>query len=181
MRRESGETAAVYESLINKPYYTLPHSVGFRLMGDQNLHLSVILQCTLSPIPDQRKAAELKLDEIQYSPHHLPSLLHIILDSSNSDIALRQVAAIHFKNFISKNWSPSPSVDSQQPQPHLISIADKEFVRNHILLSLHQLPPLLRSYSINTLSLTFLLFFPFSFSFQLLLAGFNLVSASERF
>ncbi|XP_004497420.1 importin beta-like SAD2 [Cicer arietinum] len=113
-------------------------------MGDQNLHLSVILQCTLSPIPDQRKAAELKLDEIQYSPHHLPSLLHIILDSSNSDIALRQVAAIHFKNFISKNWSPSPSVDSQQPQPHLISIADKEFVRNHILLSLHQLPPLLR-------------------------------------
>jgi hypothetical protein len=32
-------------------------------------------------------------------------LLQIIVDG-NCDIAVRQVASIHFKNFVSKAWSP---------------------------------------------------------------------------
>jgi importin-7 len=97
----------------------------------------VILEGTLSPNPNERKAAEQRLDEIQYAPNHLPTLLQIIVqsDDSVSDISLRQVAAIHFKNFIAKNWSSTA---------HSISFADKDFVRNHILLFLPQLPSLLR-------------------------------------
>ncbi|GAU12054.1 hypothetical protein TSUD_00190 [Trifolium subterraneum] len=104
--------------------------------------VGVILQGTLSPNPDERKAAEQRLDQIQYAPHHLPTLLQIIVHS-NSDISLRQVAAIHFKNFIAKNWSPS-STDADADANHTISISDKDLVRNHILLFLPQLPSLLR-------------------------------------
>jgi len=32
-------------------------------------------------------------------------LLQIIVDG-NCDMAVRQVASIHFKNFVAKNWSP---------------------------------------------------------------------------
>jgi hypothetical protein len=106
--------------------------------------VGVILQATLSPNPDERKAAEQRLDQIQYAPHHLPTLLQIIVHA-NSDISLRQVAAIHFKNFIAKNWSPSADADANHPG-HTISISDKDLVRNHILLFLPQLPSLLRYY-----------------------------------
>lgn len=43
--------------------------------------------------------------QFQYSPQHLVRLLQIIVDN-NCDMAVRQVASIHFKNFIAKNWSP---------------------------------------------------------------------------
>lgn len=44
--------------------------------------------------------------QFQYTPQHLVRLLQIIVDG-NFDIAVRQVASIHFKNFIGKNWCPS--------------------------------------------------------------------------
>lgn len=44
--------------------------------------------------------------QFQYTPQHLVRLLQIIVDGS-CDMAVRQVASIHFKNFIAKNWSPN--------------------------------------------------------------------------
>lgn len=44
--------------------------------------------------------------QFQYTPQHLVRLLQIIVDN-NCDMAVRQVASIHFKNFIAKNWSPN--------------------------------------------------------------------------
>lgn len=43
--------------------------------------------------------------QIQYTPQHLVRLLQIIVDG-NCDMGVRQVASIHFKNFIGKNWLP---------------------------------------------------------------------------
>ena len=43
--------------------------------------------------------------QIQYAQQHLVRLLQIIVDG-NCDMAVRQVASIHFKNFVSKAWSP---------------------------------------------------------------------------
>ncbi|CAL0316301.1 unnamed protein product [Lupinus luteus] len=101
--------------------------------------LALILQSALSPIPDERKAAEQSLDQIQYAPQHLVRLLQIVVDN-NCDMAVRQVASIHFKNFVGKNWSPHDP-DAQQ---HKISPADKDIVRDHILMFVAQVPPLLR-------------------------------------
>ncbi|KAM7253398.1 hypothetical protein ACFE04_026016 [Oxalis oulophora] len=98
--------------------------------------LAVILQAALSPNPDERKAAEQSL--IQYAPQHLVRLLQIIVDN-NCDLAVRQVASIHFKNFVAKNWSPH-----DPDEQHKISQGDKDMVRNHILGFVVQVPPLLR-------------------------------------
>lgn len=43
--------------------------------------------------------------QIQHTPQHLVRMLQIIVDN-NCDLAVRQVASIHFKNYIAKNWSP---------------------------------------------------------------------------
>ncbi|RDX58219.1 Importin beta-like SAD2, partial [Mucuna pruriens] len=101
------------------------------------MDLAIILQAALSPILDERKGAEQRLDEMQYAPQHPASLFQIIVDS-NCDMAVRQVAAIHFKNFTAKNWSPDHQNNIS------LSPSDKQLLRDHILLFLPQLPPLLR-------------------------------------
>ncbi|KAB1213416.1 hypothetical protein CJ030_MR5G003514 [Morella rubra] len=100
--------------------------------------LAVILQAALSPNPDERKAAEQSLNQFQHTPQHLVRLLQIIVDN-NCDMAVRQVASIHFKNFIAKNWSPHEPDEQQK-----ILQSDKDMVRDHILVFVTQLPPLLR-------------------------------------
>ncbi|XP_035547544.1 importin beta-like SAD2 isoform X2 [Juglans regia] len=100
--------------------------------------LVVVLQGALSPNPDERKAAEQSLNQFQYTPQHLVRLLQIIVDN-NCDMAVRQVASIHFKNFIAKNWSPNEPDEQQK-----ILQSDKDLVRDHILVFVPQLPPLLR-------------------------------------
>ncbi|KAL2900795.1 Importin beta-like SAD2-like protein [Bienertia sinuspersici] len=100
--------------------------------------LAVILRAALSPNPDERKSAEDSLNEFQYTPQHTVRLLQIIVDG-NCDMAVRQVASIHFKNFIAKNWSPHDPEEQSKITP-----ADKEMVRENILLFVAQVPPLLR-------------------------------------
>lgn len=100
--------------------------------------LAVILRAALSPNPDERKAAEQSLNQFQYAPQHLVRLLQIIVDN-NCDMEVRQVASIHFKNFIAKNWSPHDPGEQQK-----ISQSDKDMVRDHILVFVAQVPPLLR-------------------------------------
>ncbi|XP_021733231.1 importin beta-like SAD2 [Chenopodium quinoa] len=100
--------------------------------------LAVILRAALSPNPDERKAAEDSLNQFQYTPQHTVRLLQIIVDG-NCDMAVRQVASIHFKNFIAKNWSPHDPEEQSK-----ISPADKALVRENILVFVVQVPPLLR-------------------------------------
>ncbi|KAL5177103.1 Importin beta-like SAD2 [Glycine soja] len=110
----------------------------YRIFGVMDLpSLAVILQAALSPNPDERKTAEQSLNQFQYAPQHLVRLLQIIVDN-NVDMGVRQVASIHFKNFIAKNWSP---LDDTQLK---ISQSDKDVVRDHILVFVTQVPPLLR-------------------------------------
>ncbi|KAG0478458.1 hypothetical protein HPP92_013177 [Vanilla planifolia] len=49
--------------------------------------LAVILQAALSPIPEERKAAEESLNQFQYTPQHLVRLLQIIVDNEPQKIS----------------------------------------------------------------------------------------------
>ncbi|GJN11879.1 hypothetical protein PR202_ga30114 [Eleusine coracana subsp. coracana] len=100
--------------------------------------LAVVLRAALSHTPDERKTAEASLDQLQFTPQHLVRLLQIIVDG-NCDLAVRQVASIHFKNFVSKNWSPTDPEEG-----HKVPESDKAMVRENILGFITQLPPLLR-------------------------------------
>ncbi|EHA8588685.1 importin beta-like SAD2 [Cocos nucifera] len=101
--------------------------------------LAVVLRAALSPNPDERKAAEESLNQFQYAPQHLVRLLQIIVDGSY-DMTVRQVASIHFKNFVAKNWLPH-----EPGEPQKISESDKCMVRENILGFIVQVPPLLRA------------------------------------
>jgi len=101
--------------------------------------LAVVLRAALSHVPEERKAAEESLNQFQYTPQHLVRLLQIIVDGS-CDMAVRQVASIHFKNFIAKNWSPNDPDES----PKVLE-SDKAMVRENILGFIVQVPPLLRA------------------------------------
>ncbi|GAB2295813.1 secondary alcohol dehydrogenase (SADH2) [Dionaea muscipula] len=100
--------------------------------------LAVILRAALSHNPDERKAAEESLNQFQYAPQHLVRLLQIIVDA-NCDLAVRQFASIHFKNFVAKNWSPNDPGEISK-----ISQSDKDMVRQNILVFVAQVPPILR-------------------------------------
>ncbi|KQJ99478.1 importin beta-like SAD2 [Brachypodium distachyon] len=102
-------------------------------------NLAVVLRAALSHVPEERKAAEESLNQFQYTPQHLVRLLQIIVDGS-CDMAVRQVASIHFKNFVAKNWSPNDPDESQK-----VAESDKSMVRENILGFIVQVPPLLRA------------------------------------
>ncbi|XP_047082224.1 importin beta-like SAD2 [Lolium rigidum] len=102
-------------------------------------NLAVVLRAALSHVPEERKAAEENLNQFQFTPQHLVRLLQIIVDGS-CDMAVRQVASIHFKNFVAKNWSPNDPDESQK-----VSVSDKAMVRENILGFIVQVPPLLRA------------------------------------
>jgi len=124
--------------------------------------------------------------QFQYTPQHLVRLLQIIVDN-NCNMAVRQVASIHFKNFIAKNWAPhEPGMLSSISYANClkilfvfdylmiaislvllfvvgelpkISASDKAMVRDHILVFLVRVPPLLRySCLISTVSPIILVF-----------------------
>lgn len=101
-------------------------------------NLALILRGALSPNPDERKAAEESLNQFQYTPQHLVRLLQIIVDG-NCDMAVRQVASIHFKNFIARNWAPHDPGEQSKILP-----SDKDVVRQNILNFIAQVPQLLR-------------------------------------
>ncbi|VAH31463.1 unnamed protein product [Triticum turgidum subsp. durum] len=64
-------------------------------------NLTLVLRAALSHAPEERKAAEASLEQLQYTQQHLVRLLQIIVDGS-CDMAVRQVASIHFKKV--KKW-----------------------------------------------------------------------------
>ncbi|XP_074569121.1 importin beta-like SAD2 [Curcuma longa] len=103
------------------------------------MDLVVVLRSALSHNPEERKGAEQSLNQLQYMQHHLIRLLQIMIDDS-CDMAVRQVASIHFKNFVAKNWSPHEPGEAPK-----ISGNDKQMVCDNILGFVAQVPPLLRA------------------------------------
>ncbi|KAL1561343.1 secondary alcohol dehydrogenase (SADH2) [Salvia divinorum] len=101
--------------------------------------LALILQGALSTNPDQRRAAEESLNQIQFAPQHLVRLLQIIVEAS-CDLAVRQVASITFKNFIAKHWAPHEAGERSRILPE-----EKDVVRQNILNFIVQVPPIIRA------------------------------------
>ncbi|GLJ17663.1 hypothetical protein SUGI_0307870 [Cryptomeria japonica] len=98
--------------------------------------------------------------QYQFTPQHLVRLLQVIVDG-NCDLTVPQVASIHFKNPIGKNWAPhEPSAsiwtismfyfnlfacDFLKLSNMKISPADKAIFRENLLQFIACVPPLLRA------------------------------------
>jgi len=86
--------------------HNINRKVFDRIFSSKDLpSLAIILQAAFSPNLNEQKVAEQGLNQFQYAPQHLVRLLQMIVDN-NVDMGVSQVASIHFKNCIAKNWSP---------------------------------------------------------------------------
>eukprot|EP00963_Diacronema_lutheri_P005023 scaffold370_cov349-Pavlova_lutheri.AAC.8 len=100
----------------------------------------VLAGCT-SPDPAVRQASEQQLGEAQRLPGALVGFLSLTT-SPNLDIALRQAAAITFKNVVARSWEERTG---EEEQVTLVPKEEKAAIRSHLLDALAHAPPLIRT------------------------------------
>jgi hypothetical protein len=103
----------------------------------QIANLCQILQGCLSPQQPVLKAAEEQLKQLEQTQGQASNLLQIAV-FEGVDLAIRQVAAISFKNLVSRGWG------KQGEDNGFIPPNDKEVVKQNVLLALVHTPPLVR-------------------------------------
>ncbi|KNC96420.1 uncharacterized protein SPPG_08317 [Spizellomyces punctatus DAOM BR117] len=94
-----------------------------------------LFEATVHPDHNVRMQAELELRKAEESVGFLPGVLQI-LGTSDANVAVRQAAAIYFKNRLQRGWDP----ESKKP----VNEGDKLFVRQHILRAIVELPANIR-------------------------------------
>lgn len=92
--------------------------------------------CT-NPDASVRKAGEEAVKQVGAAPEGMPTLLRIAMEAS-IDPAVRQVAAITFKNTAKRDWA------DRESRPSAISATDKATVRTLLLEALVQAPGTVR-------------------------------------
>ncbi|CAI5971021.1 unnamed protein product [Closterium sp. NIES-64] len=114
--------------------------------------LSGVLQQALSANPEERKAGEAHLVQVQsVRAGHLVALLQMVV-RADVDLAIRQVAAIHFKNTVSRNWrTKSDATEAASSGSPLFSEGDVAAVRDNLVEAVICCPPLIRSQLIEVL------------------------------
>mmetsp|Transcript_2416 Transcript_2416/g.16258 ORF Transcript_2416/g.16258 Transcript_2416/m.16258 type:complete len:1039 (-) Transcript_2416:1522-4638(-) len=100
----------------------------------------VLAGCT-SPDPAVRQASEQQLGEAQKLPGALVGFLSLTTNP-NLDIALRQAAAITFKNVVARAWEDRTE---EEKQSILVPKEEKAAIRSHLLDALAHAPPLIRT------------------------------------
>ncbi|CAI5517143.1 unnamed protein product, partial [Closterium sp. Naga37s-1] len=87
----------------------------------------------------------------QFVPGHLVALLQMVV-RADVDLAIRQVAAIHFKNTVSRNWrTKSDATEAAAAGSPLFSDGDVAAVRDNLVEAVICCPPLIRSQLIEVL------------------------------
>ncbi|KAJ3147521.1 hypothetical protein HDU89_005344 [Geranomyces variabilis] len=94
-----------------------------------------LFSATVRPEDNVRIPAEQELKTAEISAGFLPAVLQI-LGSADAEPAVRQGAAVYFKNRCQRGWDPS--------KEHPVVDQDKAFVRQHILQAITLLPHKLR-------------------------------------
>ncbi|RKP13872.1 armadillo-type protein [Piptocephalis cylindrospora] len=97
-----------------------------------------LLSATFHADTATRSHAEEQLKQLHSSPGFLPLLLQI-LSADSADGAVRQAAAVYFKNRVKKDWDPSSE------ETNLISETDRDTIHSNVLPALVQAPASLRS------------------------------------
>ncbi|KAJ3159832.1 hypothetical protein HDU86_001484 [Geranomyces michiganensis] len=94
-----------------------------------------LFSATVRPEDNVRIPAEQELKNAEISTGFLPAVLQI-LGSADAEPAVRQGAAVYFKNRCQRGWDPSKA--------NPVEDQDKAFVRQHILQAVVHLPHKLR-------------------------------------
>eukprot|EP00051_Salpingoeca_urceolata_P014441 m.183859 g.183859 ORF g.183859 m.183859 type:complete len:978 (+) comp18088_c0_seq1:151-3084(+) len=108
-------------------------------MDPSDAHLQALVQCLqLTLDPRTIKHAEKELRGVESNPGY-PLLLMRAMTDERVDPALRQQAAITFKNFIKRSWDPDGETDTGGP-PAIISPGDREAIKQKVVELMLRLP-----------------------------------------
>lgn len=124
------------------------------LSADQ---LRVVLTQTLSPDASTRREAEKHLSGAKATPGHPLEILRIVASSDAADAAVRQAAAIHFKNVVKKGWDESAEDGTDGI---IISQGDRNLIKSHLVELMCTVPPQIQSQCSEAISLIALVDFP---------------------
>ncbi|KAJ1973178.1 Nonsense-mediated mRNA decay protein 5, partial [Dimargaris verticillata] len=104
-----------------------------------------LFSTSFSPDQQARKEAERQLKEVDDAPEFIPQVLHI-LGAGESEIPVKQAAAIYLKNKIRSSWDPSPHSPIQ-----VINDAVKATVRESLLVLMAHTQPAIRTQLVDCL------------------------------
>lgn len=96
---------------------------------------------SLDPNPNARKAAELELKKVESQDGMLSSVFQIVA-ASQVDLAVRQAAAIYFKNRVRRHWDSTPVRGA--PAVAVIPQGDRDGIKAIILPTLVEAPAQIR-------------------------------------
>lgn len=112
--------------------------------------LRTVLSQTLSPDAEVRRAAERHLDDAQKVPSHPLQVLRLVASSDAADAAVRQAAAVHFKNIVKKGWDVNAEDGTQGI---VISPSDRNMIKSHLVELMCTVPPKIQAQCSEAISL----------------------------
>mmetsp|Transcript_36288 Transcript_36288/g.87897 ORF Transcript_36288/g.87897 Transcript_36288/m.87897 type:complete len:977 (+) Transcript_36288:29-2959(+) len=113
--------------------------------------LRQVLAQTLSPYADARKQAEAQLNQASKQPGHAMEVVRLVASADAADAAVRQSAAVHFKNLIKKGWDESK--DEADRHGIVISGEDRITVKKHLVELMCTVPPQIQAQVSESISL----------------------------
>lgn len=116
-----------------------------------------VLSQTLSSNADERRIAEQTLGVAQKIPGHPLEVLRLIASSDVADIAIRQSAAIHFKNIVKKGWNAEAEDGTDGI---IISNDDRCVIKNYLVELMCTVPPQIQAQCSESISLIAAVDFP---------------------
>jgi len=129
-------------------------------MSEQQLtidQLQAILSQTLSHNSAIRRAAEDNLNRAQKVSSHPLTVLRLVASSDIADPAIRQAAAVHFKNIVKKGWD----TDAEDGNDGIdISDHDRTLIKQHLVELMCTVPHQLQAQCSEAISLIAAVDFP---------------------
>lgn len=95
--------------------------------------LKQVIAESLSPHTETRRRAEENLQAAQKSPGFLLEILRLVASSDGIDPAVRQAAAVTFKNTVKKYWDPDNDDNVDDSQGVVISPEDRNTIKSHLV------------------------------------------------
>lgn len=120
--------------------------------------LREVIAGTLSHHAEIRQKAEGHLNEALKNPGHSLEVLRLIASSDAADAAVRQAAAVHFKNLVKSGWDEAK--DEEDKKGIVISAQDRVTVKNHLVELMCTVPPQIQAQISETISLIATVDFP---------------------
>lgn len=95
--------------------------------------------------------AESRLNELAKTPEHPLGILRLIASADASNTAVRQAAAVHFKNLVKNGWDESK--DAEDRKGVVFSQSDRNTIKENLVELMCTVPPIIQSQVSESISL----------------------------